>query len=146
MQLVNSTIGIETKFGFKSWRVSEAAVSSPWEAVQGYYDIIAMACEGCTRTSTWCNCTIGPILQEQNYSVSIKVEERLRTNGDGEAAATRVTHCPVTDTSADTFQCELPEFVDEVPKFNTSIPATQICDGVPAQWVKIGISIDQYTK
>lgn len=135
---MNSTIGIETKFGSKSWKLSESAVASPWEAIQGYYDVIAMACDGCARTSTWCNCTIGPILQEQNYSISIKVEESLRTSGADKAAATRVTHCPVTDTSSDTFQCELPEFVGEVQKNTTSIPAAQMCDGVPAQWVKKG--------
>lgn len=81
-----------------------------------------MSCNGCTKTSNWCNCTIKNIKPEQNYSVSVKVEETLKTAGGLGAETTRVTHCPIHDKNTDSWFCDF-------PNNNQSIPAKGICDG-----------------
>ena len=107
----------------QTWKLTETAKDSPFETlIKGYYDQIDMSCNGCTMTSSWCNCTIKNIKQQQNYSVSVKVEETLKTAGGLGAETTRVTHCPIHDKNTDSWFCDF-------PNNKQRIPAKGICDG-----------------
>ena len=78
-----------------------------------------MNCTGCKQKNLWCNCTLQNIKHEQNYSITIKIEE---VKG---ASTTRVTHCPIKDKNTNFFNCDWPH------NASSQILASELCDGNP---------------
>ena len=119
-QVANTTEGTAIKVGFQEWNLEENSTSNVWDdLIKGYYDKIKMNCTGCKQKNLWCNCTLQNIKHEQNYSITIKIEE-VKV-----ASTTRVTHCPIKDKNTNFFNCNWPH------NASSQILASELCDGHP---------------
>ena len=116
--------------GLKKWKLNdnENKNDKKWEDLlyEAQIETLPMACKGCERTSAWCNCTLEDVIQEQDYTIAVKIEEDLRTRGVKGATSSIATHCPIKSDSTDSFNCMWP-LTDNI----TTIPAFEICDGTP---------------
>ena len=130
IQILNTTRAKKTKVGLKKWKLNDNKNKNDkkWEDLlyEAQIETLPMACAGCERTSAWCNCTLEDVIQEQDYTIAVKIEEDLRTRGVKGATSSIATHCPIKSDSTDSFNCMWPATVNI-----TTIPAFEICDGTP---------------
>ena len=126
IQVAKAIEGETTKVGSRKWNLKENATSTPWEElIENYNEKISMDCSGCEQNGPWCNCTLQKLRQEHNYSLSIKIEETLPSQGVEGATVSQVTTCPITNKNTDFFNCYGPD------NDTVQIPASLLCNGVP---------------